>query len=66
MEFALTNHWSAKAEYQHFDLGKERFVVSTVGGTPVDVADIETRGDTVRVGVNLHFYPVRGGETPLK
>ena len=66
MEFALTNHWSAKAEYQHYDLGKERFVVSTVGGTPVDVADIETRGDTVRVGVNLHFYPVRGGETPLK
>ena len=24
MEFALTDRWSAKAEYMHYDLGKEQ------------------------------------------
>ena len=57
MEFALTDRWSAKAEYMHYDLGKERFVTSTAGGAPADIADIDTRGDTVRIGVNYHFAP---------
>ena len=65
MEFALTDRWSAKAEYMHYDLGKERFVTSTVGGAPADIADIDTRGDTVRIGVNYHFAP-RCCEGPLK
>jgi opacity protein-like surface antigen len=65
MEFALTDRWSAKAEYMHYDLGEERFVVSTLGGVPADIADITTRGDTVRIGVNYHFGP-RCCEGPLK
>jgi opacity protein-like surface antigen len=59
MEFALTDRWSAKAEYMHYDLGSASFIT---GPTPVDV---DTRGDTVRVGVNLHFNPVQR-EMPLK
>jgi opacity protein-like surface antigen len=54
MEFALTDRWSAKAEYMHYDLGKERYVVDNSGAGDVDAT---TKGDTVRVGVNLHFYP---------
>ena len=65
MEFALTDRWSAKAEYMHYDLGKERFVVSTFGGVPVDVVDADARGDIVRIGVNLHFNPIREA-VPLK
>ena len=64
MEFALTDRWSAKAEYMHYDLGKDRFLVDNSvnsGG----VVDATTTGDTVRVGVNLHFYP-RAEPVPLK
>jgi len=50
MEFALTNNWSARAEYMHYDLGSGTF---TVGGPTV--IEVDTRGDTVRVGVNYHF-----------
>jgi len=60
MEFALTDRWSAKAEYIHYDLGKESFAIDS-GLT----ADASTRGDTVRVGVNLHLHPVQT-ELPLK
>jgi len=60
MEFALTDRWSAKAEYMHFDLGKERYVVDN--GLLVDAS---ARGDNVRIGVNYHFNAPR--ETlPLK
>jgi outer membrane immunogenic protein len=54
MEFALTNHVSAKAEYMYFDLGKEHFTVDN--NLRVDG---DTRGSTVRIGINLHFNPVQ-------
>ena len=55
MEFALTDRWSAKAEYMHYELGSDTFTTFVSDpGTRVD-----TRGDTVRVGVNLHFNPVQ-------
>ena len=60
MEFALTDRWSARAEYMHYDLGRDHF--------PVDsglTADASTSGDTVRVGVNLHLHSVER-ELPLK
>jgi opacity protein-like surface antigen len=60
VEFALTDKWSAKAEYMHFDLGSEKFAIDA----PF-VADASARGDIVRVGVNYHFHAMR--ETaPLK
>ena len=64
MEFAFTDRWSAKAEYMHYDLGKERFVITT-GGVLSETVDIDTRGDTVRIGVNYHFAP-RCCDGPLK
>src|SRR5262249_30645847 len=50
-EFALTDKWSAKAEYMHYDLGSDRFLVSDFPTT----IDAVAHGDTVRVGVNYHF-----------
>ena len=60
MEFALTQQWSAKAEYMHYDLGRDRYTVDN--GLLVDA---NTKGDSVRVGVNFHLQPTRAPE-PLK
>jgi outer membrane immunogenic protein len=61
MEFALTDRWSAKAEYMYYDLGTDTFTTFvTDSGTKVD-----TRGSLVRIGVNLHLNPVER-ELPLK
>jgi opacity protein-like surface antigen len=61
MEFALTDRWSAKAEYMYYDLGKDTF--TTFVGDPG--THVDTRGNTVRIGVNYHFGP-RCCEAPLK
>jgi opacity protein-like surface antigen len=61
MEFALTDRWSAKAEYMYYDLGKE--TVTTFVGDPG--TSVDTRGNLVRIGVNLHLHPVQT-EVPLK
>ena len=60
MEFALTDRWSAKGEYMHYDLGSDTF--TTFVGDPG--TRVETRGDTVRVGVNYHFHSME--PAPLK
>ena len=60
MEFALTDRWSAKAEYMYYDLGQDRYRIDN-GLT----AESDTRGNTVRIGVNYHFGP-RCCEAPLK
>jgi opacity protein-like surface antigen len=52
MEYALTDRWSAKAEYMHYEFPASTF---TVG--PNQTASASTTGDTVRVGVNYHFWP---------
>ena len=54
MEFALTDRWSAKAEYLHYDLGSDSFAVDS--GL---VAKANTDGNIARIGVNLHFNPVQ-------
>ncbi len=61
MEFALSDRWSAKAEYMHYDLGKDRFQVSD----GPEFVDAHVREDVVRVGVNLHLQP-RAEPVPLK
>jgi outer membrane immunogenic protein len=65
MEFALTNHVSAKAEWMHYNLGAENVVLSTVGGTPVEFGDVSASGNTVRIGLNIHFGS-RCCDAPLK
>jgi opacity protein-like surface antigen len=52
MEYALTDRWSAKAEYMHYEFPQYAFAVGQ-GAT----ANATTAGDTVRIGVNYHFRP---------
>lgn len=52
MEFALTDRWSAKAEYMHYEL--ERFSFAPTDH-PDDGAEATTQGDVVRVGVNYRL-----------
>ena len=54
IEFALTDKWSAKAEYTYFDLGSATYLtdLSAGGGGLVDA---KTHGSTVRIGTNYHF-----------
>jgi opacity protein-like surface antigen len=64
MEYALTDRWTVRGEWMHFDLGKEDFVFEA-GGTPTSV---DTVGNIARVGVNYHFGH-RGhdyGHEPMK
>lgn len=54
MEFALTDTWTVKGEWIHFDLGSETF--NTSCGTVVDCTmKASTQGDIARIGVNYHF-----------
>jgi opacity protein-like surface antigen len=64
MEFALTDRFSAKAEYMHYDLGSDTFT-TFVFPALTGRTDVDTKGDIVRVGVNLHFNPAQR-EMPLK
>jgi len=52
MEFALTDRWSAKAEYMHYEFPQYAFAVA-----PGVTANASTGGDIVRIGVNYHFRP---------
>jgi opacity protein-like surface antigen len=52
MEFALTDRWSAKAEYMHY--GFPRYAFTVMQNAP---ASATAAGNTVRIGVNYHFAP---------
>jgi opacity protein-like surface antigen len=60
MEFALAQRWSAKAEYIHYDLGSETYQVSSLP----DVVKADTKGETVRIGVNYQLHKTETG--PIK
>jgi outer membrane immunogenic protein len=53
VEYALTQNWSVKAEYDYLDFGKQRMTFSPVdaGLTPFD-EDIKQRIQLVKVGIN--------------
>ena len=51
MEFALTNHVSAKAELMHYNLGSANYQVSN----GPEFADISANGNAARIGLNIHF-----------
>ena len=53
-EFALTDRWTARAEYMHVDLGSGVFDVFS--GNPCCFADLDTTADTVRVGLNMKLF----------
>ena len=66
MEFAITDRWSVKGEWMHFDLGSATF------GTTCPSTDCTMRGkvegDIARVGVNYHFgqRDANYGHDPMK
>jgi opacity protein-like surface antigen len=62
MEFALTDRWSAKAEYMRYEFDAERFRVTDAA---TSLWDIDTSTNVFRIGVNLHMHPLRS-EKPLK
>jgi opacity protein-like surface antigen len=52
MEYALTDRWSAKAEYMHYEFPRYAFTVAQNS-----TASVSAAGDIVRIGVNYHFGP---------
>jgi len=55
MEYAISDRWTAKAEYLHYDLGSATFQTFDDGPGRVFPADIDVTGDTVRIGLNYQF-----------
>jgi len=61
LEYALTNHWTVRAEYLHYDLGDEHSTQNQLlGGVPQGPPffvryNFETSGDIVRAGFNFKF-----------
>ena len=68
LEFALTDAWSARAEYMHYEFPEKTFTIDGAG----DQASVSAKGDLVTIGVNYHFsrgagYTYGGGlDVPLK
>ena len=68
LEFALTDAWSARAEYMHYEFPEKTFTIDGAG----DQASVSAKGDSVTIGVNYHFsrgagYTYAGGsDVPLK
>ena len=54
MEFALADRWSAKAEYMHYELAAESFLVGFHNDDKFNV-NSSTGGDRVVVGLSYHF-----------
>jgi outer membrane immunogenic protein len=56
-EYALSRHWSIKAEYLYYDLGDDHFRgLDSTGGTHFSVDyDGQARAHTVNFGVNFRF-----------
>ncbi len=55
MEYAVTDKWSVKGEWMHFDLGKENYDLSF----PMQST---TSGDIARIGVSYHFGGLGSGQ----
>ncbi|HST29986.1 MAG TPA: outer membrane protein [Chthoniobacterales bacterium] len=61
VEYAISNHWTVRAEYLHYDLGNEsRTQNQLIGGVPQGPPffvhyNFDTSGEIVRGGVNFKF-----------
>lgn len=55
VEWGFAPNWSAKIEYEHIDLGNKTVQVETSGLAPGVLANVSTRIDTVKAGVNYRF-----------
>ena len=67
VEWAFANNWSVKAEYLHYDLGRNTFATGALTPpAPLGSSHIVTtrnQGDLVRVGLNYKFG--WGGPAPV-
>jgi outer membrane immunogenic protein len=54
LEYALSAHWSAKAEYLHYDLRGDK-TVTKVMGVGTFTTSTAYRGDLVKLGLNYQF-----------
>ena len=55
LEYALTPHWSAKAEYQYMDLGTDNIAsVAGPGGTGASLSE-KTTVNVMKAGLNYRF-----------
>jgi opacity protein-like surface antigen len=54
VEFALTQQWSARAEWMYYDLGSATYQ-TFFAADATGLVDADTQGHSVRVGVNYHF-----------
>jgi outer membrane immunogenic protein len=66
LEYALSPAWSAKVEYQFFDLGRERLFGSYASGLGIHTNELDNTFGTVRVGLNYKFGTDRYVPVPLK
>jgi outer membrane immunogenic protein len=61
IEYALTNHWTVRAEYLHYDLGDQSRTQNQLnGGVPAGPPffvryNFDTSGEIVRAGLNFKF-----------
>ena len=55
VEFALTDKWSAKAEYMHYDFSGKNFMINQIPA----YSNISASGDYVTIGVNYHLDILR-------
>ncbi|MDQ0474869.1 outer membrane protein [Labrys wisconsinensis] len=56
LEYAITDNWTAKLEYQYINFGKEKITAAVVPPNGIDVSTNETvQTHTVRLGVNYKF-----------
>jgi opacity protein-like surface antigen len=51
VEFALTDKWSAKAEYMHYDFSAKTYMINQIPA----YSNISASGDYVTIGVNYHL-----------
>ncbi len=55
MEFALSDRWSVKAEYMHYELNNKTFQVGRDNDGSGLKVDADTQGDKVVVGLSYHL-----------
>jgi outer membrane immunogenic protein len=55
IEYAFAGNWTAKLEYNYFDMGSKLVTLATTGGLVVVPANIDLTVQTVKLGVNYKF-----------
>ena len=57
VEYAFTDSWTAKIEYNYMDLGADSLRFNEQLGTVLMDSNIRERMNVVKIGINYHFGP---------